>query len=84
MDGAAEWCSKRERDAAAIERAADDVARAFLLESRLFRAGRHTEFPGEVIGLIGAGAFVAFGDGFEACSGSGGCVATGGSSTRSR
>src|ERR687898_738062 len=65
MEGAGEWCSTRERDAAVIERAADDVARAFLLESRLFRSGWHTEFPGEVIGVIGAGAFVAFGDDFE-------------------
>jgi len=65
MDGAAEWCSKRERDAAAIERAADDVARAFLLEAELFRSGWQTEWRGEIIGLIGAGAFVAFGDGYE-------------------
>jgi ribonuclease R len=65
MDDAGAWCSQRERDAAAIERAADDVARCFLLERELFGAGRQTEFPGEVIGLIGAGAFVAFGDGYE-------------------
>jgi len=64
-DEAAEWCSLRERDAAAIERAADDVARAFLLESELFERGWETERPGEVIGVIGAGAFVAFGDGHE-------------------
>ncbi len=60
-----EWCSKRERDAMSIERAADDVARCFLLESELFRRGWHEEWEGEVIGLIGAGAFVAFGDGYE-------------------
>ena len=65
MEGAGEWCSLRERDAAAIERAADDVARAFLLEGQLFRRGWETEWTGEVIGVIGAGAFVAFGDGFE-------------------
>ena len=65
MDAAAETCSLRERDAAAIERAADDVARAFLLEGQLFRRGWETEWTGEVIGVIGAGAFVAFGDGFE-------------------
>jgi ribonuclease R len=65
MDEAGEWCSLRERDAAAIERAADDVARAFLLEAELFRSGWQTEWRGEIIGLIGAGAFVAFGDGYE-------------------
>jgi ribonuclease R len=65
MEGAGEWCSLRERDAAQIERAADDVARAFLLEAELFRRSWQTEWPGEVIGVIGAGAFVAFGDGYE-------------------
>jgi ribonuclease R len=64
MEAAGEWCSLRERDAMAIERLADNVARAFLLESRLFSGGWQTEFPGEVTGVIGAGAFVAF-DGFE-------------------
>jgi ribonuclease R len=65
MEEAGEWCSKRERDAMAIERAADDVARCFLLEAELFERGWHAEWPGEVIGVIGAGAFVAFGDGHE-------------------
>jgi ribonuclease R len=65
MEGAGEWCSTRERAAAALERDADDVARTFLLEQELFRRGWETEFPGEVIGVIGAGAFVAFGDGHE-------------------
>jgi ribonuclease R len=65
MEEAGEWCSKRERDAMAIERAADDVARCFLLEAELFERGWHAEWHGEVIGVIGAGAFVAFGDGHE-------------------
>jgi len=65
MEGAGEWCSTRERAAAAIERSADDVARSFLLEAELFRRGWQTEWQGEVIGVIGAGAFVAFGDGHE-------------------
>jgi ribonuclease R len=65
MEEAGEWCSKRERDAMSIERAADDIARCFLLEAELFRLGWHEEWPGEVIGVIGAGAFVAFGDGYE-------------------
>ena len=48
-----------------IERAADDGARAFLLERELFEGKIDREHDGEVIGLVGAGAFVAFGDGFE-------------------
>jgi ribonuclease R len=57
--------SARERDAMRIERDADDVARAFLLERTLYEDGFHHEWDGEVIGLIGAGAFVAFGDGYQ-------------------
>ena len=49
----------------AIERAADAVARCFLLERELFERGWQAEFAGEVTGVIGAGAFVAFGDGFQ-------------------
>ena len=64
LGAAAEWCSSRERDAMAIERTADNVARAFLLERRLFEEGWDQQFEGEVTGLIGAGAFIAF-DGFE-------------------
>ncbi|HTE59062.1 MAG TPA: RNB domain-containing ribonuclease, partial [Solirubrobacteraceae bacterium] len=65
MEGAGEWCSTRERDAAQIERSADDVASSFLLEAELFRHGWQTEWPGEVIGVIRSGAFVAFADGHE-------------------
>jgi ribonuclease R len=65
LEEAAEWTSGRERDAMKIERAADDVARAFLLERRLFERQLPAAFDGEVVGLVGAGAFVAFGDGFE-------------------
>ncbi len=64
LEAAGEWCSARERDAMAIERKADNIARAFLLERRLFEEGWDQEFAGEVAGLIGAGAFVAF-DGYE-------------------
>ncbi len=60
-----EWCSSRERDAMGIERKADDIARAFVLERALFENGWQQEFAGEVVGLVGAGAFVAFGDGYE-------------------
>jgi ribonuclease R len=65
LDAAAEWSSQRERDAMSIERAADGVARCFLLEAELFERGWQTEWRGEVAGVIGAGAFVAFGDGQE-------------------
>jgi ribonuclease R len=58
--------SAAERHAMEIERAAADVCLCFLLERRLAEAGFELEFDGEVVGLIGAGAFVAFGDeGFE-------------------
>ncbi len=59
------WSSARERDAMAIERMADRVARAFLLERELFEGGFGQEFDGEVTGLIGAGAFVRFAGGHE-------------------
>ncbi|HTY97000.1 MAG TPA: RNB domain-containing ribonuclease [Solirubrobacteraceae bacterium] len=55
-----EWTSERERGAATIERDADDVARCFLLERLLRREGDGRVFEGEVVGLISAGAFVAF------------------------
>lgn len=63
----AEWSSARERDAMDIERTADDIARCLLLERELFSSGEGYErvFEGEVTGVIGAGAFVAFGDGYE-------------------
>ncbi len=49
-----------------IERDADDVARCFLLERQLRAEDRpDATFDGEVVGLIGAGAFVAFGDGLQ-------------------
>lgn len=59
------WCSAREREAMTIERDADDIARCFVLERTLFEAGPSSEavFDGEVVGVIGAGAFVAFGPG---------------------
>ncbi len=55
------WASAREREAMAIERDADDVARCFLLERLLPGAEPDAVFEGEVVGLIRSGAFVAFG-----------------------
>ena len=60
LDETAEWCSQRERDAMRIERDADSVARCFLLEAELFENGWDTVYEGEVTGVIGAGAFIAF------------------------
>jgi ribonuclease R len=58
----AAWhCSERERDSMRIERRADDVCAAFLLERELAECGAETSFEGEVSGLIRAGAFVGFG-----------------------
>jgi ribonuclease R len=59
------WTSECEREAMMIERDADDVARCFHLEAALLRDGWEQTFAGEVVGLIGAGAFVAFGPGDE-------------------
>ena len=55
------WTSERERDAMMIERDADDVARCFALERALYEGGWEQSFDGEVVGLISAGAFIAFG-----------------------
>ena len=65
LDEAAEWTSARERDAMVIERDADDVARCFLLERDMYEGGWDTVYDGEVTGLIGAGAFVTFGDNYQ-------------------
>ncbi len=66
MPEAGEHTSGRERDAMATERRADDVARCFLLERELFENGGFDRiWDGEVTGVIGAGAFVRFGDGHE-------------------
>lgn len=54
-------CSETEREAALIERDADDICAAFLLERELFEGGWDREFEGEVSGVIGAGAFITFG-----------------------
>jgi ribonuclease R len=66
LDEAGEHASMAEREAMQIERDADDVCMSFLLERRLFEDGWDASFDGEVVGLVGGGAFVRFGDeGFE-------------------
>jgi len=54
-------CSARERESAKIERGADDVCAAYLLERELGERGREAEFEGEISGVIRGGVFVAFG-----------------------
>ncbi len=53
------WTSEREREAMVLERDADDIAACFALEA-LLRNDPGQPMEGEVAGLIGAGAFVAF------------------------
>jgi ribonuclease R len=68
LDEAGMASSAAEREAMQIERAADDICLAFLLERRLADADpvAPPAFEGEVVGLIEKGAFVRFGDeGFE-------------------
>ena len=73
LDEAGVHTSAVERAAMKIERDADDVCLAFLLERRLADAdpAAPPAFGGEVVGLVGKGAFVRFGDeGFEGLLGS--------------
>jgi len=53
--------SECERESARIERAADDVCAAYLLQRELTQRGEGAKFEGEVAGVIRAGAFVRFG-----------------------
>ncbi len=62
--------SASERAALRIERDAADVCACFLLERVLAEHGSNGAFEGEVVGVIGAGAFVRFGaGGFEGFEG---------------
>ncbi len=65
LAGSAEWCSGREREATHVERAADAICLAFLLERRLFESGWDASFDGEIVGVIGSGIFVRFAEVFE-------------------
>jgi ribonuclease R len=68
LDEAGVLSSAAERDAMQIERDADDVCLAFLLERRLSEAdpAEPPAFAGEVVSVIAKGAFVSFGEeGFE-------------------
>jgi ribonuclease R len=57
--------SAAERAAELLERTAEDVCAAFLLERELYERGWDATFAGEVVGVIDSGAFVRFGRLFE-------------------
>jgi ribonuclease R len=61
----AEHASTREREAARIEHLADDICLAWLLEARLYELGWDERWEGEIVGLVGSGLFVRFGEVFE-------------------
>ena len=55
----------REREAAQVEYLADEICLAWLLERELFDRGWEEPFEGEIVGVIGSGLFVRFGEVFE-------------------
>ncbi len=59
------WTSTRERDAMTIERDADASRAASCSSASCSVPGSTRAFAGEVTGVIGAGAFVRFGEGHE-------------------
>ena len=61
----AEHTSEREREAARVEYLADEICLAWLLERRLFEQGWDEPWAGEIVGAIGSGIFVRFGEVFE-------------------
>jgi ribonuclease R len=61
----AEHTSLQERAAAEIEYRADELCLAWLLERELFDRGWEEPYDGEIVGVIGSGLFVRFGDVFE-------------------
>ena len=73
LEPLAAHCSATEREAAILERDADDVCQAFLLERTLRAEGWDRDFEGEVTGVIEGGAFVSF-DGGEGGAGAEGLL----------
>src|SRR5207253_9851063 len=65
LEALAEHTSVREREAAQVEYLADELCLAWLLDAELFERGWEAEWKGEIIGLIGSGLFVRFGEVFE-------------------
>lgn len=65
LDDLAEHTSLREREAAQVEYLADELCLAWLLDDVLYERGWDDPFDGEIVGMIGSGLFVCFGDVFE-------------------
>ena len=65
LDRLAEHTSVREREAAQVEYLADELCLAWLLDAELFERGWDEPWQGEIIGAIGSGLFVRFGEVFE-------------------
>src|SRR5262249_38766206 len=65
LDALAEHTSEREREAAQVEYLADELCLAWLLDDTLFERGWDDPFEGEIVGLIGSGMFIRFGEVFE-------------------
>jgi ribonuclease R len=65
LDALAEHTSGREREAAQVEYLAEELCLAWLLDDTLYERGWDDPFDGEIVGLIGSGMFVRFGDVFE-------------------
>jgi ribonuclease R len=61
----AEHTSAAERESSLVEYLADEICLAWLLEERLFELGWEHVWEGEIIGVIGSGLFVRFGEVFE-------------------
>ena len=61
----AEHTSLTERASAQVGYRADELCLVWLLERKLYEHGWDETFEGEIIGLIGSGLFVRFGDVFE-------------------
>jgi ribonuclease R len=65
LDELAVHTSEREREAAQVEYLADELCLAWLLDDTLYERGWDDPFEGEIVGLIGSGMFIRFGEVFE-------------------
>jgi ribonuclease R len=65
LQALAEHTSTKEREATQVEYLADEICLAWMLESELFERGWEEPYEGEIIGIIGSGLFIRFGEVFE-------------------
>lgn len=61
----AEHCSRTEREAGRMEMKGTDIALAHILKKRFAAEGRGMILKGEIVGFVGAGAFILFDGVFE-------------------